>query len=333
MSLLNITCPRCGYSKSIEEQQIPAAANIQCPKCQHSFTLAPAAATPSPPAAPDAAPLLPPEEASEPASAPPPESADAGKSAPTPPTKFCSTCGEKIHRRAEICPKCGVRVAAPPQALSKLALLLITFFLGGIGGHKFYQKKYLLGTLYLLFFWTYIPTLASWVEFIIYACKSEPELQEMFPETNSGALVFVFIAFIGIAIIGILAAIAIPQFAAYRNKARDAAASSELKSCKTRAESYFADHNTYPIAPGQLQCPTSEGVALYYLSFGPEEYQLVSFHDQGQKAFLLNSGDGGIEENPKEEIENEIKENYGAAQLGGAFHFIVDAPGKKDLAL
>ena len=51
MSLLNITCPRCGYSKSIEEQQIPPSANIQCPKCQHSFTLAPAAATPSSPAA------------------------------------------------------------------------------------------------------------------------------------------------------------------------------------------------------------------------------------------------------------------------------------------
>ena len=333
MSLLNITCPRCGYSKSIEEQQIPAAANIQCPKCQNSFTLASAAATSPPPEATAAAPLPPHEEPSEPASVPPPESDDAGKSAPAPPTKFCSTCGEKIHRRAEICPKCGVRVAAPPQALSKLALLLITFFLGGIGGHKFYQKKYLLGTLYLLFFWTYIPTLAALVEFIIYACKSEPELQEMFPETNSGALVFVFAAFFGIAIIGILAAIAIPQFAAYRNKARDATASSDLKSCKTRAESYFADNNTYPIAPGQLQCPTSEGVALYYLSFGPEGYQLVSFHNQGRKAFLNDSGATEIKENPKAEIEDEIKENYGAAQLGGSFHFIVDAPDKKDVSL
>lgn len=333
MSLLTITCPRCGYSKSIEQQSIPPSVNIQCPKCQHSFTLTPADATSSPPEATDAAPLPPQEETSEPASAQPSGTDDAGKSAPAPPTKFCSTCGEKIHRRAEICPKCGVRITAPPGAVNKTALLLITFFLGGVGGHKFYQKKYLLGTLYLLFFWTYIPTLVSLVEFIIYACKSEPELQEKFPETSGNALVFVFIAFIGIAIFGILAAIAIPQFAAYRDKARNATASSDLKSCKTRAESYFADHNAYPIAPGQLHCPTSAGVALYYVSFGPEEYQLISFHDQGRKAFLNDSGAAGIKENPKEEIENEIKENYGAAQLGEAFHFIVDSKEKKNLSL
>ena len=29
-------------------------------------------------------------------------------------TKFCVHCGAKIDARAEICPKCGVRVAPPP---------------------------------------------------------------------------------------------------------------------------------------------------------------------------------------------------------------------------
>jgi TM2 domain-containing membrane protein YozV len=29
-------------------------------------------------------------------------------------TKFCVNCGAKIDVRAEICPKCGVRVAPPP---------------------------------------------------------------------------------------------------------------------------------------------------------------------------------------------------------------------------
>jgi TM2 domain-containing membrane protein YozV len=29
-------------------------------------------------------------------------------------TKFCVNCGAKIDARAEICPKCGVRVAPPP---------------------------------------------------------------------------------------------------------------------------------------------------------------------------------------------------------------------------
>jgi TM2 domain-containing membrane protein YozV len=38
----------------------------------------------------------------------------------TPPqknTKFCINCGEEIDTRAEICPKCGVRVAPPPASV------------------------------------------------------------------------------------------------------------------------------------------------------------------------------------------------------------------------
>ena len=49
-----------------------------------------------------------------------------------------------------------------------------------------------------------------------------------------------------IAIIGILAAIAIPQFAAYRRKAYNSAALSDLKTVKTTLEAYYADNQFYP---------------------------------------------------------------------------------------
>jgi type II secretion system protein G len=49
-----------------------------------------------------------------------------------------------------------------------------------------------------------------------------------------------------VAIIGILAAIAIPQFAAYRQKAFDAAAQSDLKTSKTELEGYYTDNFHYP---------------------------------------------------------------------------------------
>ena len=51
-----------------------------------------------------------------------------------------------------------------------------------------------------------------------------------------------------VAIIGILAAIAIPQFSAYREKAYNSAANSDLKNLKTGFESYNADFQTYPAA-------------------------------------------------------------------------------------
>ena len=49
-----------------------------------------------------------------------------------------------------------------------------------------------------------------------------------------------------IAIIGILAAIAIPQFASYRKKAYNAAALSDMKTAKTTLEAYYADNQYYP---------------------------------------------------------------------------------------
>ena len=49
-----------------------------------------------------------------------------------------------------------------------------------------------------------------------------------------------------VAIIGILAAIAIPQFSSYRAKAYNSAAQSDLRNFKTQMESYFADNQSYP---------------------------------------------------------------------------------------
>ena len=48
-----------------------------------------------------------------------------------------------------------------------------------------------------------------------------------------------------IAIIGILAAIAIPQFAAYRRRGYDSDAKSAIKNMATAQEAYFVDNNTY----------------------------------------------------------------------------------------
>ena len=49
-----------------------------------------------------------------------------------------------------------------------------------------------------------------------------------------------------VAIIGILAAIAIPQFAEYRKKAFNSAAQSDLKNAKTAVEAYYSENFYYP---------------------------------------------------------------------------------------
>jgi len=49
-----------------------------------------------------------------------------------------------------------------------------------------------------------------------------------------------------VAIIGILAAIAIPQFSSYRQKAYNSAAQADVKNAKTTLEATFADTQKYP---------------------------------------------------------------------------------------
>ncbi|MBI3001004.1 MAG: prepilin-type N-terminal cleavage/methylation domain-containing protein [Deltaproteobacteria bacterium] len=62
-----------------------------------------------------------------------------------------------------------------------------------------------------------------------------------------------------IAIIGILAAIAIPQFAAYRRRGYDSDVKSNVKNLSTAQEAYFVDKNTYGSAAGSNLMFTSRG--------------------------------------------------------------------------
>ena len=64
------------------------------------------------------------------------------------------------------------------------------------------------------------------------------------PRSNKGFTLIELL--IVVAIIGILAAIAIPQFSSYRAKAFNTAANADIKNMKTGMEAYMADNQVYP---------------------------------------------------------------------------------------
>jgi TM2 domain-containing membrane protein YozV/ribosomal protein L40E len=103
--------------------------------------------------------------------------------------KFCSECGAVIKAKAEICPKCGVRQMGQPvinlgpvapNGKSRIAAALFAFFLGAFGGHKFYLGQIGLGILYLLFFWTFIPALVAFIEFILFLTMSDEAFNQKY---------------------------------------------------------------------------------------------------------------------------------------------------------
>lgn len=95
--------------------------------------------------------------------------------------------------------------------------------------------------------------------------------------------------------IGIVAAIAVPQFTEYRMKGYNASASSDLKNAKTGCESYFADNNRYPESARDIQMNADPNVVLEYRVVKRSEngevegYELHTYHKDGDKEFINSS--------------------------------------------
>jgi TM2 domain-containing membrane protein YozV/type II secretory pathway pseudopilin PulG len=181
--------------------------------------------------------------------------------------KNCTTCNALIHRKAEICPKCGVRQRRPA---SKSTLLLLTFFLGGLGAHRFYLGNYILGTIYLLFFWTAIPGLIAFVEFLVFLLTSSDSIEDNYTAHGS-AVAFAFIPIFFVFIIGIFAAIAIPAYTDYLKKGKVSEAIQLLGGLKTPAEEYMASKGEFPPTIDVLSDKTS-GKYTASLESNPEEF-------------------------------------------------------------
>jgi len=97
-------------------------------------------------------------------------------------SKYCRKCGAQIDVEAEICPKCGVRqvVAGTPSQKNKLTAALLALFLGGIGAHNFYLGQTVMGVLYLLFCWTFIPAILGLIEGLVLLSMSEEKFQKKY---------------------------------------------------------------------------------------------------------------------------------------------------------
>jgi TM2 domain-containing membrane protein YozV len=63
---------------------------------------------------------------------------------------------------------------------NRTTALLLCFFAGGVGVHKFYLGKNVEGVLYLIFFWTCIPALIAFFEFLGLCFMSDREFNARF---------------------------------------------------------------------------------------------------------------------------------------------------------
>ena len=101
-----------------------------------------------------------------------------------------------------------------------------------------------------------------------------------------------------VVIIGILAAIAIPQFAATKEKAFDAAAKSDLRNLMTSEEAYFSDDQAYTSVTvaaggsasilGTNDFQASTGVALAATA-ATDGYEATASHTNSNQTWCINT--------------------------------------------
>jgi len=102
-----------------------------------------------------------------------------------------------------------------------------------------------------------------------------------------------------IAIIGILAAIAIPNFISYRKRSYNTAANSDAKNLYTASQAYFTDYPSDTVDDASLQSYGFRPTANVTSTVGggtQSSFSATVYHASGDKTYTVGS-DGGITNN------------------------------------
>ena len=102
-----------------------------------------------------------------------------------------------------------------------------------------------------------------------------------------------------IAIIGILAAIAIPQFSAYRTRSYNSSAQADLRNCATAQEAYYVDNSKYVSDPQTNLTGSTYGLFLSdSVTMGgtgsAASYTISAYHSSGNRTYSLQGPGGTI---------------------------------------
>jgi len=104
-----------------------------------------------------------------------------------------------------------------------------------------------------------------------------------------------------IAIIGILAAIAIPQFSRYRQRSYNSSAESDLRNAATAQEGFYVDNARYCSTEALLVGATyglytSEGVVFTITGADNVSYVMTAVHPSGNHSYIIRGPGGSVSE-------------------------------------
>lgn len=128
--------------------------------------------------------------------------------------------------------------------------------------------------------------------------RPQPRVTPEGPDGRAGGFSLIEILVV-LAVLGLLAAIAIPQFIEYRRQSVDAQMKSDLRNAAVAVESYYAKQAIYPSSVAEITAygfqPTG-GVTLTIAVVSPTAYTLTATKPGGsQPSFIYESATGSIQ--------------------------------------
>jgi type II secretory pathway pseudopilin PulG len=121
------------------------------------------------------------------------------------------------------------------------------------------------------------------------------------------SLLAVAMPFLILFVVGILSALAIPQFSAYQERSLRASLAADLRNAATAQEAFFVDNLRYSPSVQKLLDEygliLSEGVEIVIVSATEEEYKMIAFSDESDKQYYIHGPGGevvGVERSAKD---------------------------------
>jgi Tfp pilus assembly protein PilE len=312
-AILKVQCPGCSTVYNIKKAKItsfPAA--FTCKKCSERIRIE---APPGPPPISVSEPV-PPAPKTQPKAAPPPiqrvsPAEPAGNGAPTGQNELALFIGNNASLYLDRFKKFTAFGSSQFVATWHWPAFFFPF------PWLLYRKLYLWSLLALVL--AFIPVV-NWGASIAWAitahylyfkhthkkieeCKARFRLSpnpplDLMLQRSGGVNHWFWVAAI-IPALGIIAAIAVPQFVSYRARAFDNQAKSAVQEVMNAEEVYYQQNNQYADSIEQLQeaglsPPEGPGLVVSLLGSGSNDFYVEGVHARGSKRFGAGSADGGV---------------------------------------
>lgn len=161
---------------------------------------------------------------------------------------YCYKCGKSINPELAKCPHC----LTPKMAYvskDKFTAVILSFLLGGLGVHRFYLGQWW-GIFYIIFWGTLIPSIISVIEALVFLLTPQEKWNRKYGQvarSGSATVVIMVVAvFLFIAMIGILAAVALPAYNDYTVRAKINGAMPLVNGTRDKVTAYIKQAKTFP---------------------------------------------------------------------------------------